>query len=547
MSLPGEPILDIPELTVEIAWSAFPNGNIYMQMRDELGVFYDDKQFTDLFSHTGQPAIAPWRLALITVMQFAENLTDRQAADAVRARIDWKYALSLEMQDTGFHYSVLSEFRGRLIAGGQAELLLQKMLDCFKEKKFLKQRGKQRTDSTYVLAAMRHLNQLELVHETLRCALNELAVQAPAWLKRQVNAEWFDHYSQRTSNYLLPKKEEERQAWAKRVGQDGIFLLEQIYWGVNHAELRELSAVEVLRQVWLQNFYQDDRQIRLRQQKDQPPSALRITSPYELEARCSSKRDITWTGYKVHLTETCGADSPNLIINVETRTSTEPDHAVTGIIHDHLARKEILPAEHYVDQGYMSVEHLVQADKDYGLNLMGAVPNDNSWQVRQQGYDSRHFTIDWDNECAVCPQNQTSCSWSLAKTRSQRPVVKIKFRCKDCNACPQVDLCTNNKEKRRTLTVLAPQAHFEAQQEARQRQQTMEFKKACQLRAGVEGTVSQVAYTLGARQSRYRGVAKTHLQNLATAAAGNLLRIIAWLNDVPRAATPKSRFALLAG
>ena len=117
MSLQAEPLFDIPKLTAEIAQAAFPKGNIYMQMRDNLGVFFDDEQFTDLFSHTGKPAIAPWRLALVTIMQFAENLTDRQAADAVRARIDWKYALSLEMQDAGFHSSVLSEFRGRLIHG----------------------------------------------------------------------------------------------------------------------------------------------------------------------------------------------------------------------------------------------------------------------------------------------------------------------------------------------------------------------------------------------------------------------------------------------
>jgi transposase len=546
MSLQTQPLFDIPELTAEIARAAFPKGNIYMQMRDELGVFYDNEQFTALFSHTGQPAIAPWRLALVTVMQFAENLTDRQAANAVRARIDWKYVLSLEMQDAGFDYSVLSEFRGRLIAGGQEELLLQTMLDCFQEKKLLKQRGKQRTDSTHILATVRHLNQLELVHEALRHALNELAVQAPAWLKGQVNADWFDLYSQRTSNYLLPKKEEERQTWAERVGRDGLFLLEQVYFGVHRAELSKVPAVETLRQVWLQNFYQENGQVRLRQQKDQPPSAQRITSPYELEARCSTKRETTWTGYKVHLTETCDADSPNLIVNVETRTSTEPDHTVTGIIHDHLAQKACLPAEHFVDQGYTSVDHLVRANKEYAVDLMGAVPDDNSWQALHQGYDSRHFTINWDKEQAVCPQNHTSCSWSLAKTRSQRPVVKIKFRRKDCGACAQIALCTNNKEKRRTLTVLAPRAHFEAQQEARQRQQTTEFKEACHLRAGVEGTISQTAYALGARQARYRGIAKTHLQNLATAAATNLLRVIAWLNEVPRSVTPQSHFARLA-
>jgi transposase len=546
MSLQAEPLFDIPELTAEIAQAAFPKGNIYMQMRDNLGVFFDDEQFTDLFSHTGQPAIAPWRLALVTIMQFAENLTDRQAADAVRARIDWKYALSLEMQDAGFHYSVLSEFRGRLMVGGREEVLLEAMLDCFKEKKLLKPRGKQRTDSTYIVAAVRHLNQLELVHEALRHALNELAVQAPAWLKKQVNADWFDMYSQRTSNYLLPKKEEERQSWAERVGRDGFFLLEQVYLGYHHAELSELPAVEILRQVWIQNFYQDDGQVRLRQKKEQPPSAKRITSPYELEARTSTKRDTTWTGYKVHLTETCDADSPNLIINVETRISTEPDHTVTGIIHDHLALKDCLATEHFVDQGYTSVDHLVQAREKYGVELMGAVPDDNSWQAHREGYDSRHFMIDWANETAICPQNHASCNWSLAKTRSQRPVMKIKFRRKDCAACPQLHLCTNNKEKRRTLTILAPQSHFEAQQEARRRQDTIEFKETCQVRAGVEGTISQTACTFGIRQARYRGMAKTHLQHLATATAVNLFRVIAWLNEVPRSVTPISHFARLA-
>ena len=194
----------------------------------------------------------------------------------------------------------------------------------------------------------------------------------------------------------------------------------------------------------------------------------------------------------------------------------------------------------------MSVDYLVHARDDDHMDLMGSVPEDNSWQTRQGGYDSRHFTIDWENEMAICPQNHASCSWSLAKTRSQRPVVKIKFRRKDCGVCPTISLCTNNNEKRRTLTVLAPQAHFEAQQTARQRQQTTEFKESCTLRAVVEGTISQAVYALGARRSRYRGLAKTHLQHLATAAAINVLRVIAWLNDVPRSATPQSHFSLLA-
>ena len=117
MSFKPQTIEPIPQETVHVATSAFPKGNLYMCMRDELGAIFSDEQFAPLFARRGQPAYSPWRLALVCVMQYVENLSDRQAAEAVRARIDWKYALSLELTDQGFDYSVLSEFRQRLILG----------------------------------------------------------------------------------------------------------------------------------------------------------------------------------------------------------------------------------------------------------------------------------------------------------------------------------------------------------------------------------------------------------------------------------------------
>ncbi|MDQ5851523.1 MAG: transposase, partial [Chloroflexota bacterium] len=168
MSLRPQVVYLVPEETARVARAAFPKGNVYMRMHDELGMFYEDLQFAPLFSTRGQPAEAPARLALVLVMQFAENLTDRQAADAVRSRIDWKFALGLELTDPGFDYSVLSEFRSRLIAGGVEDLLLDTMLDHFKAQGLIKPRGRQRTDSTHVLAAIRSLNRLELVGRTLQ-------------------------------------------------------------------------------------------------------------------------------------------------------------------------------------------------------------------------------------------------------------------------------------------------------------------------------------------------------------------------------------------
>src|SRR5947199_5530204 len=154
MSLQPQEIAPIPKETQRVARAAFPKGNIYLRMRDQIGTIFNDPMFTPLFPIRGQPAESPWRLALITVMQFVENLSDRQAADAVRGRIDWKYALSLELTDPGFDASVLSEFRGRLVAGGAEQTLLDTMLARFKERGLLKARGRQRTDSTHVLAAI---------------------------------------------------------------------------------------------------------------------------------------------------------------------------------------------------------------------------------------------------------------------------------------------------------------------------------------------------------------------------------------------------------
>ena len=182
MSMHPQPIDPIPEETARVAHAAFPKGNPYMRMRDELGVFYQDEAFAVLFPARGQPAESPWRVALVLVLQYAEGLSDQQAATAVRGRIDWKYALSLELTDPGFDASVLSEFRSRLVAGSAEQTLVDTMLDRFKAKGLLKARGRQRTDATAVLAAIRTLNRLECVGETLRHTLNSLAVAAPDWL-----------------------------------------------------------------------------------------------------------------------------------------------------------------------------------------------------------------------------------------------------------------------------------------------------------------------------------------------------------------------------
>jgi transposase len=334
MSLHAPLFYLIPEETARVAQAAFPKGNPYMRMRDALGPIYTNPEFTHLFSQTGQPAEAPAQLALITVMQFAEGLSDEQAADAVRGRIDWKYALALELTDAGFDASVLSEFRKRLITSNAELLLFETMLILFREQGLIKAKGRQRTDSTHVLAAIQTLNRLECVGETLRHALNTLAAAAPDWLQSWVPALWFDRYSRRFAEYRLPAEKPARYALAEQIGSDGLYLLRMVYEPTAPSWLQEVPAVQVLRQVWIQQFYAaaDDQDIRWRTADDLPPAALLISSPYDPQARYSRKRDTEWTGYKVHLTETGDDDTPNLITDVTTTPATTSDFDVLPTI-----------------------------------------------------------------------------------------------------------------------------------------------------------------------------------------------------------------------
>src|SRR3954451_17408191 len=229
MSLQPDVIGPIPEETARVARAAFPDGATAMRVRDEFGTIYQDEAFADLFSSRGRPAEAPWRLALVSVLQFAEGLPDRKAADAVRARIDWKYALGLDLTDPGFDASVLSEFRTRLVQGSAEQMLLDVLIERGRDRKWLAARGRQRTDSTHVLGAIRALNRLECAVETLRHALTSLAVAAPDWICAHARPDWVDRYGPRADDYRLPKGETARQAHAELVGADGYGLLDHLY------------------------------------------------------------------------------------------------------------------------------------------------------------------------------------------------------------------------------------------------------------------------------------------------------------------------------
>lgn len=252
---------------------------------------------------------------------------------------------------------------------------------------------------------------------------------------------------------------------------------------------------------------------------------------------------MTWVGYKTHLTETCDAEAPHLIVQVETTVATTQDDAVSPVIQDDLAAQRLLLSVHLVDAGYTTASHLVTSRADHGIDLVGPVAARTGWQAQADtGFDLSRFAIDWQTQTVTCPQGRPSRSWKDDFTRTGKPQIKARFHAADCRVCACRAACTRRKGGPREVTFL-PRAEHEALQAARQRQETPAFKEAYALRAGVESTLGQAIRVGDLRHSRYIGLVKTHLQQVIIAVALNVIRIIAWLSEIPRAPTRVSSFA----
>jgi transposase len=556
MSLHPHVIAPVPTDTARVARAAFPKGHPYLTFRDALGTVFQDEDFAAVFPLTGQPGLPPWRLALVTIMQFRENLADRAAAEAVRARIDWKYLLGLELTDPGFDFSVLSEFRDRLLTGNAEALLLDTLLERCRALGWLKARGTQRTDATHVLAAIRVLNRLELVAETLRAALNAVATVAPDWLQGFAPLEWYERYGKRIEDTRLPKEQADREAYAQMVGEDGFDFLDALATADAPPETQDLPVIATLRRTWQRHYDRPgdataraeggpSQRVRFKTNRELPPAAQGIESPYDPDARYCQKRDTHWTGYLVHVSETCEPTAPHLLTHVHTTPATVHEAQCTTPIHQALVAKALPPGEHLVDAAYMAAEFLVKSEEQHGITLRGPTRPIAGWQAQVAGgYTVEQFTVDWAQQQVRCPQGKMSVAWREYHAKDGTPYISVLFGTQDCQACAARPLCTNNQQGRRVR--LPPHDQYEAIAAARAWYASEAGRQRYKQRAGVEGTLSQGVRAFGLRRTRYRGLEKTHVQHIATAAAINMDRIVAWFEEHPRAQTRTSRFAALA-
>jgi len=351
-------------------------------------------------------------------------------------------------------------------------------------------------------------------------------------------------------NYRLPKAESQRTALAQQIGADGLHLLHALEQAEAPAELSDMASVQLLRQVWQQYYDLSGGKAKWRAGPQESSGEGIIRSPYDPEARTGKKRETTWFGYKVPLTETCALETtedaqaramPQLIVQVQTTVANVQDVDMTAVIQEDLAKRDLLPEDQIVDTGYVDAALLVGSQQKHGIRLVGPVLADNSWQAKEgRGFDVAHFQIDWQHQQAICPPGHMSSRWSLAGER-----MEVVFPPEICARCPVRSACTRSQTTGRVLH-LRPQAAHEALQARRQAQETPAFRQAYATRAGIEGTLSQAVRGMGIRRARYDGLPKVQVQHILTAVAINLVRIDAVLTNTPRGKTRQSNFTRLA-
>ena len=494
----------------------------YRVIGERLADLVEDRQFAGLYQTTGRAAISPSLLALVTIFQFLEDLPDREAARQVVVRLDWKYALHLEVGDGGFDFSCLSYFRRRLLGHGASRLVFEAVLGRVRALGFLKKHGKQRTDALGVVGAVRELSQVELLWEAVRLAPRALLAGDAGWVETTVPAAYRERYLERRSEYRLSV--EEREAELVRVGQDAAWLLDRLA-ADERADLAELTEVRTLAAIWEQRYERVEGQVRRRSVT--VDSTELIVTPHDPGVRIGQKRGHAWWGDKVHITETVSepdddtaepADQVRFSTDATTAGASSGDGQALAEIREHLAERGLLPEEQVVDSGYVSGKHLAESAAA-GVDLVGPPLADTS----TNGFKLADFRIDREARCATCPAGQVSTKCAVRTERDGSRSLQFRFPTAVCAACPLRPQCMTSATGGRNLSI---SEHYERLVARRAEARTPAFRAKLRTRAGIEATLSELVRRHGLRRHRYRGDAKRHVEHLLTAAACNLKRLV---------------------
>lgn len=519
MSKPEPFPSEIPSITREIVDKLLKANDVCRLLGEQGETLVDEHELRQMYAVEGRSGINPVLLSFVLILQFLENIPDRQAAYMVVMRMDWKYAVRQELTWEGFDFSSLCNFRKRLYAHGQEFVVFEQLVRVLRERGYIKPK-RQRTDATHVLGAVERLSRLELVLETLRLALVGLINADAPWVLKQLPASFVTEYSEKREDYRLTKAEVE-QAMLK-AGRDGFWLLAHLEQQGTES-LRQLPEVILLKRILGEQFDPPHESGTPAQTKPNTTACGDvIASPHDPAVRYSEKgKDKRWIGYKVQVTETVDSDLP-LITDIAIHSAIEVDSQALNTIQQRLEARELLPEKQYVDGAYCHGE-TIASSQTHGIDLRGRVSRGSP---KPEGYRLEDFEIDLEQRTAVCPQGKTATSFTPSKQADV--AFHVRFG-KQCQGCPVQALCTT--ESRGRSLELSPYHAQLTQRSAEQR--TPAFRQEMHARARIESTICELARKHGLRRSRYRGQQKANLQAAFTAVAVNLKRLARHLAAQP--------------
>lgn len=474
-------------------------------IKEEIGSRIKDSDFEDMYKDGGRPPISPRLLILVLLMQFLEGLSDRAAIRNLKFRLDWKIAFGLPVDFLGFHSSTLTYFRDRLIANSKATYAFDKILAYLAEKGLIKQSGQQRIDSTHIIAAVRELTRIELLHETIRLFCLDLGLR-----KKQMSEtvlELHSKYTDTISTFRMTKGEKteaiKEAGLAMRTIRDWVETLLDV-------QLLGLASFKTLKTVFSQNF--------IDQGIETIPELIKIATgkehicnPHDPDAEYGNKGKKGWLGYKLQVVETAEGEQ-NFITHIELENATNFDgDSVCGIIEE-LENKGVSPSNLYGDTHYNTSANIeLLAEKE--IELKGPVaPVTKQKQEKDEG-----FAINIELQKVICPEGIESKHFHIDPSGR----IKASFPKKDCLACSRKEICQpqprgkiyEQRPENKTLSV------------RRKKMLDPAYQKDLHRRNGIEGTLSGLVRGQKIRRLKYRGKAKGQLQTKMTGAAANVMRL----------------------
>jgi transposase len=509
---------EIPPTTRELVTPILPKNSVCRLLGDEGERLVDEEALSQMYHVEGRGGINPVILSFVLILQYLENIPDRQAALMVVMRMDWKYALRQELTWGGFDYSNLCNFRKRLYAHGQEFIVFEQLISYLKKAGYIKSK-KQRTDATHVLGAIERMSRLELVWETLRLAVGALINEDARWVLDQLPPSFVGYHTEKRGDYRMSKAKIEKAMLD--AGRDGFWLLSQVAQ-IGDKRWLELPEMQMLERVLSEQFDppNDDNDTPLQTKANITACGDVIASPHDPDVRYSKKgTDTQWEGYKLQVTEIVDDELP-LITDIGIHSAIEHDSPALDTIQQRLIQRDLQPEQQYVDRAYCNGK-TIASSWDKGIDLRGYI---SSSTRKEAGFRLEDFAIDLHQQTAVCPQGRHATSFQAS---AQADVAfHVRFG-KQCQSCPVQALCTT--EKRGRSLEISP--YHDILTRRRQEQTTAAFSQDMYARSRIESTICELTRKHGLRRSRYRGQHKANLQAAFTAVAVNLKRLANYLEQ----------------